>query len=233
MEDCTGNKRKLVQDDYYCTAGGADSSESSSVRVDSEGCEANSPESKRVRLNPGDDSSEFDDPVSSPEAKRIQDDLLLSILDDSDAVAIQGLDSVIKSFEEEMLVPAPVPAVLDATSDPGESQPDLGYLLEASDDELGLPPTISAAEEPKIEAVEFESSSSDGVGLYGMLGFQNELLSYDSFELGLAVYSDGNINDENNEFVTLGGLFDYSDQSFEPAAENSEFLWRQESLPAL
>jgi hypothetical protein len=34
--------------------------------------------------------------------------------------------------------PAPV---VDLTSDSGESQPELGYLLEASDDELGLPPS--------------------------------------------------------------------------------------------
>lgn len=183
----------------------------------------NSPELKRFHA----DSAESE--LNSPEAKRIHDDLL-NILDDSDVVtdrdsAIQGLDSVIRSFEEEILVPSPAMAAQDLTSDSGKSQPELGYLLGASDDELGLPPTVASGEEARIEAVDFETRSSDAVGLDGMLGFENEMRSYDIFEFGIGVDSDSHVNDGSSEFVPLGGLFDHSDVS--------EFSWRPESLPAL
>ena len=86
---------------------------------------------KRVRDDSPDSESD------SAEVKRLRENLL-DFLDDSDSVpTIQDLDSVMKSFEEEI---SPVP-VVDLTSESGESQPDLGYLLEASDDELGLPPS--------------------------------------------------------------------------------------------
>ncbi|XP_059454187.1 uncharacterized protein LOC132184532 [Corylus avellana] len=201
MEECRDHKRTRVDDGV------------------------NSPESKRFHA----DSAESE--LNSPEAKRIHDDLL-NILDDSDVVtdrdsAIQGLDSVIRSFEEEILVPSPAMAAQELTSDSGESQPELGYLLGASDDELGLPPTAASAsgEEARIEAVDFETRSSDAVGLDGMLGFENEMRSYDSFEFGIGVDSDIHVNDGGSEFVPLGGLFDHSDVS--------EFSWRPESLPAL
>ena len=212
-------------------------------RQDENDSDLNSPEPKRIRID-SDNSAEStlfnseNSDLNSPETQLSEEDLL-NILDDSDIVtdrdpAIQGLDSVIKSFEEEILVPAPAPAapaVIDQTSDSGESQPELGYLLEASDDELGLPPTTSSGEEVKIEAVDFEASSA--VGLDGiLLGFENEIPSYDSFEFGIGVDSESNLNDNNSEFVALGGLFDYSDQSYDPAGD-SELLWRPESLPAL
>ena len=212
-------------------------------RQDENDSDLNSPEPKRIRID-SDNSTEStlvnseDSDLNSPETHLSEEDLL-NILNDSDIVtdrdpAIQGLDSVIKSFEEEILVPAPAPAapaVIDQTSDSGESQPELGYLLEASDDELGLPPTTSSGEEVKIEAVDFEASSA--VGLDGiLLGFENEIPSYDSFEFGIGVDSESDLNDNNSEFVALGGLFDYSDQSYDPAGD-SELLWRPESLPAL
>ncbi|KAL4633222.1 hypothetical protein ACB092_04G107000 [Castanea dentata] len=209
----------------------------------------NSPEPKLTRID-SDNSAEStlrnseNSDLNSPETHLSEEDLL-NILDDSDIVtdrdpAIQGLDSVIKSFEEEILVQAPAPAAapavfIDQASDSGESQPELGYLLEASDDELGLPPTTSSGEEAKIEAVDFEASSADpeAVGLDGiLLGFENEIPSYDSFEFGIGADSESNLNDNNSEFVALGGLFDYSDQSYDPAGD-SELLWRPESLPAL
>ncbi|KAF3944941.1 hypothetical protein ACB098_04G079600 [Castanea mollissima] len=209
----------------------------------------NSPEPKLTRID-SDNSAEStlrnseNSDWNSPETHLSEEDLL-NILDDSDIVtdrdpAIQGLDSVIKSFEEEIMVQAPAPAAapavfIDQASDSGESQPELGYLLEASDDELGLPPTTSSGEEVKIEAVNFEASSADpeAVGLDGnLLGFENEIPSYDSFEFGIVVDSESNLNDNNSEFVALGGLFDYSDQSYDPAGD-SELLWRPESLPAL
>lgn len=220
MEEHTENKRKRVDDDSD-----------------------NSPESKRYLANSDDSSADSfesdllrvdseDSHLNSPEAQRIQDDLF-KILNDSEAVAgadrdsgIQGLESVIRSFEEEILVPAPAPApgLPDLASDSGESQPELGYLLEASDDELGLPPTVSAGEEARIEPAEFETGSFDAIGLDG-LSFENEIPNYDSFDFEIGVDSGCDANDSSCEFVALGGLFDHSD--------NSEFSWRPESLPAL
>ncbi|PQQ11210.1 uncharacterized protein Pyn_06069 [Prunus yedoensis var. nudiflora] len=203
--------------------------ESGSTVFDSTNSEVNSDESftpQPVRV----DSDEL--VIESEEVKLIQDDLL-NILDDSDTVtdrdpAIQDLDSVIKSFEEEIQVPA-FP-VSDTTSSPGgSSQPELGYLLEASDDELGLPPTNGGSEDGKLEAADFTSSGSEAVGLDGMLGFENDIIpSYDSFEFGIG--GDCNLNNNYNggaEYVALGGLFDYSDGGV------SDVSWRTESLSAL
>ncbi|RID60131.1 hypothetical protein BRARA_F03310 [Brassica rapa] len=68
--------------------------------------------------------------INSPDVKRLRDDLF----DDSGHdPATQDLDSLMKSFEEEL-------SNTTTVQDSGEAQPDLGYLFEASDDELGLPP---------------------------------------------------------------------------------------------
>ncbi|KAL6996123.1 hypothetical protein U1Q18_006262 [Sarracenia purpurea var. burkii] len=48
-----------------------------------------------------------------------------------------------KRFEEEISTlppPPPTMTVVDLISDSGESQSELGYLLEASDDKFGIPP---------------------------------------------------------------------------------------------
>lgn len=220
MEDCKEN------------AGGNNSNKR--PRDDFETYEVDSPESKHSRVEQV--SSEPESDVASPEAKRIQEDLL-NILDDPDLgfdrdPEIPDLDSVIKSFEEEILVPPPVP---DMTSDSGESRSDLGYLLEASDDELGLPPTFSSGDEQKEDAVNLEPGVA--AGFDGMLGFEDNILSYDSFELGIGGNTEGNSNgrfnsDNGADFVTLGGLFDYSDDAYDPA-DLIELTWQPESLPAL
>lgn len=198
------------------------------VRDDSEDSTANSPELKLARVESvvSDVTSEASG-VSSPEAKRIQDDLL-NFLDDADAdPVIQDLDSVIKSFEEEILVPDQAPPVM--TSDSGVSRPELGYLLEASDDELGLPPSFSSVEEQKNEAVDLKTSESEPVNLGDIaLGFDEGLPSYEPYNFGIGGDVGGNMNG-SNDFITLGGgLF----ESYEPA-DISEFAWRPESLSAL
>ncbi|KAI7979530.1 hypothetical protein LOK49_Contig313G00002 [Camellia lanceoleosa] len=187
-----------------------------------------SPEEERVEIKKAKGDSEFDSDEfdrfdsaesepNSPELSRIPDDIL-DILDEPDSVvtdsdpAIQDLDSVIKSFEEEILhhsLPPPdeIPAAL---SDSGESQPDLGYLLEASDDELGLPPTVSPSE-TKIESIDLGNMNPEAEAL----GFDNEFPSYDSFGFGIGEETEFS----NGEFVTVGGLFDYD------SAEFSEFLY--------
>lgn len=219
----------------------ADSPESKLTRLDSEASAADACESSLSRVDSGDSVCNSADHVrfDSPEAELTQDDLL-NILDEPENgadrnPAIQGLDSVIRSFEEEIRVAAPAPAaVAGMTSDSGESQLELGFLLEASDDELGLPPTVRTGDEAKIEAGEFERSCSEAVGLDGMLGFEDEVPGYDSY--GFEVGAGLNCNDNSgiDEYVALGGLFDYCDGSFDYGGAGSEVAWRGvPKLPAL
>ncbi|KAL5553188.1 hypothetical protein UlMin_040589 [Ulmus minor] len=175
---------------------------------------------KRVR----DDS--FDSYVDSLQVKRLREDIL-DFLDDSDPdPSNQDLASVMKSLEDEISAPAPAPVpVVDLTSDSGESQPDLGYLLGASDDELGLPPS-SGEEETKFGETELVRVSSDSSGIGELWGFDEQIPSYGSFELG-----NGDSYNNSNDYVAFDGLFDYSDVYFD-SADCSDFSWRSETLPA-
>lgn len=188
---------------------------------------------KRVRVD-SDETSEagFD----LPEVKRLREDLLGNFDDGEFYTASLELDSFMKSFEEEILsgtaaTTATAVSVVDLTSsESGESQPDLGYLLEASDDELGLPPTTSEGqdgneeEKEKTELVRVESDSS---GLGGELwGYSEEIPSYDSFDAGIGEF--GDFASGGGEYVALDGLFDYTDLGFGPA----DYTWRPETLPA-
>ncbi|XP_057810627.1 uncharacterized protein LOC131025049 [Salvia miltiorrhiza] len=178
-----------------------------------------------------DDLEEAELEMYSPEVKRLRENLLDSFDDEAEfcCTVTQDLDSFMKSFEEEIIASpsAGGEAVqfVDLTSDSGESRPDLGYLLEASDDELGLPPSSSSGGlegEPVTELVRVESHSSE-------LGSEFwEAPGYDSFEFGLGEsesnYSCGN----GGEYVALDGLFDYSDLGF----GSGDFGWRPETLPA-
>ncbi|PIA39713.1 hypothetical protein AQUCO_02600277v1 [Aquilegia coerulea] len=174
-------------------------------------------EKKRVR----DDSEESD--ADSPVTKRFHNDLL-DILDDSEPVeATQDLASVMKSFEEEISMSKPI------SSNSGDSQPDLGYLLEASDDELGLPPAFSCGSEEEYNEEDNNNNdgllhvSSDVVGLNDQIWrFEDEIPNY---EFGIG-------DNFNSEFLTLDGLFDYSDVYY-GQNDFSEFSYRPESLPAL
>ncbi|KAL3501704.1 hypothetical protein ACH5RR_036153 [Cinchona calisaya] len=182
---------------------------------------------KRVR-DDSDDSGRFD----SPEVKRLREDLLENFDDGQFYPASQELDSFMKSFEEEILsgtVAHSAVAVVDLTSESGESQPDWGYLLEASDDELGLPPSTSEGQcgneiEEKTELVRVESHSSELSG--ELWGFGEDLPSYDSFDVGIGEFGDFGYG--GGEYVPLDGLFDYSDLGF----GSTDFSWRPETLPA-
>ena len=190
----------------------------------------NSPDSKLARVNSvnsteSNTNASKDSGTSSPVAMRIQNDLL-DIFDDSDPdPAIQDLDSVIRSFEEEILVPGPA----NMMSDSGESRPELGYLLEASDDELGLPPSFSSGgDEQKPETVGLETygSGSGPVTLEDVgLGFDDGMLNFEPYKFAMGGELDNTVP---NDFITLGGgLF----ESYE-SGDISEFLWRPESLSA-
>ncbi|OAY31305.1 uncharacterized protein LOC110630784 [Manihot esculenta] len=162
-----------------------------------------------------------------PEVKKIRDDLL-GILDESDPdPTIQDLDSVMKSFQEEISASSS-PVVVDLTSDSGDSQPDLGYLLGASDDELGLPPssTASSGEETKNEVTELvRVDSAESSGNDGFWGFEDQIPSYDSFELGL-------VENYNTEYAAFDdSLFEYSNVCF-VSSDFPDYSWRLGSTPA-
>ncbi|KAF5940592.1 hypothetical protein HYC85_021759 [Camellia sinensis] len=96
----------------------------------------------------------------SSEVKRLRDDLLCN-LDDSDACTTSlDLDSFMKSFEVKIIVSPPV-TVVDLTLYSSESQPDLGFLIKASDDEFGLPLlNMTTSDEDVIELVQVSFDSS-------------------------------------------------------------------------
>uniref|UniRef100_A0A0A9AEA4 Uncharacterized protein n=1 Tax=Arundo donax TaxID=35708 RepID=A0A0A9AEA4_ARUDO len=72
------------------------------------------------------------------DAKRLRPEDLLDMLDDdTDAAAAGDLASVMRSLEEEISIFDDEAAAAEFMAQP---QPELGFLLEASDDELGLPP---------------------------------------------------------------------------------------------
>ncbi|CAN8293786.1 unnamed protein product [Cochlearia groenlandica] len=167
---------------------------------------------KRVR-------DESDDAVlDSPEVKRLRDDLF-DVLDDSDPEPVsQDLDSVMKSFEDELSAAS---STVSTAQGSGETQPDLGYLLEASDDELGLPPPPSISEKPIVteeETTDFIRASSDSSGIDELWAFEEQ----GSLDLGSGVGDGG-------EYVVVEGLFDFSDGCFD---SGDLFSWRLESLPA-
>ncbi|PRQ40381.1 hypothetical protein RchiOBHm_Chr4g0435381 [Rosa chinensis] len=183
---------------------------------------------------------ESDSEHDSVEVKRLRDDLL-DFLDDSDPVpATQDLDSFMKSFEEEIsnscsTSPRPAPdtaaatvPVVDLTSDSGESNPDLAHLLEASDDELGLPPSGGfSGEEANDRESELVRVSSDSSGIGELWRFDDQGPSYDSFEFNGGAGS----HFDDSGYGAFDGLFEHSDVYFE-SSDYSDFSWRFETLPA-
>ncbi|KAF8090717.1 hypothetical protein N665_0469s0050 [Sinapis alba] len=176
---------------------------------------AESTEKKRVR-------DESDDAViDSPEVKRLRDDLF-DVLDDSDPEPVsQELDSVMKSFEDELSS-----STVSTARGSGETQPDLGYLLEASDDELGLPPVSPVPVAKEVETTEtltdLVRASSESSGIDEIWGFEDHLSNYGSLDFGSGVGDGG-------DYVAVDGLFGFSDDCFD---SGDLFSWRSESLPA-
>ncbi|OIW16009.1 hypothetical protein TanjilG_04544 [Lupinus angustifolius] len=212
MEEC--NKRKRVPHDSVYSE-----PHSKSHRVDS-GSDVNSSESQLTRADSCVNSCESE--LTRVDSE-IQEDLF-NILDDSENVAerdsaIQGLDSVIKSFEEEILAPSSGLDPMDPNSVPDSSellQPNLGYLFEASDDELGLPPSVPESDEPgRVEP--------DGVDLSGFVGFEDDIPNYDAFGFGNEMVAE--CDGVAGGLTAVDELFDYS--------ETAENLWRLESLQAM
>ncbi|KAI4347176.1 hypothetical protein L6164_008011 [Bauhinia variegata] len=228
MED--SNKRKRIADGDS----EPDSPESKVTRVHSESdVSDSSTDSELTRVTSGvnSDGSELvrvdsdGAPLDSPGSRDI-----LDILEDTDNVAerdssMQGLDCVIKSFEEEILAPGLDVVGPDPVPESDKLQTNLGYLLEASDDELGLPPTISSGEGGKPETEDAGRVLPECVDFNFFAGFEDDMPNYESLGFGSGVFLDGGSDDNNGGgFVTLDGLFDY--------AEPADSLWRPESLRA-
>lgn len=157
---------------------------------------------KRVR-----DDSEAPELAESTqsELKRFKEDFL-DELDDSDiCTTSQDLDSFMKSFEKEISGSSPA-----NESNSGESRPDLGYLLGASDDELGIPPSVS--NENLAETELFRVTSESG-GLSELWRLDEVVSGYDSFSFE---FNDDVLGFDNNsnEFVAVDSLFDYTDSGF-------------------
>lgn len=176
------------------------------VHQDSETTEsAQTDVNKRARYN-----SEITESTQTG-SKRLGEDFL-DELDDSDICTTNpDLDLFMKSFEQEISGSIqPTVKIIDLETDSGESRPDLGYLLEASDDELGIPPSEKPVD-TELFRVTPESTE--------LWRFDEQTFGYDSFDLGFNddIYEH---NTNSTEFVALDSLFDYPD-------------WQSETLPAL
>ncbi|KAG6500370.1 uncharacterized protein LOC121996959 [Zingiber officinale] len=164
--------------------------------------------------------------ISSPEAKRLRDDLFFEdILDGDDAGAgDQDLASVMKSLEDEIGLPSPLPTQTEADMVTG--LPDLGYLFEASDDELGLPPAPPMApnsdEATVVSTTVVQEGEVEGNGGFDPIwGLDDEINGYYGMEeFGMRLERPLVGTDDGVVFDV--GLFDFSDMS-----------WRSETLPAI
>ncbi|RRT32210.1 hypothetical protein B296_00055688, partial [Ensete ventricosum] len=173
----------------------------------------------------GEDEGDGFPEISSPEAKRIRENLLLDdILDDDSGAGDQDLASVMKSLEDEIALPSPPPQPQSVVA---IDQPDLGYLFEASDDELGLPPpppAPSMSDEPPeadVAVAPGVGGEMDGVGFGQIWGFDDEINGYGWLD-EFGIRPEERAEAELNGVVFDGGLFDYAD-----------LPWRSETLPAL
>ena len=143
--------------------------------------------------------------LDSPGVKRLRDDLFDDSGHDSE---IQDLDSLMKSFEDEL-------SSTTTEQGSGDTLPDLGYLFEASDDELGLPPPPPppstllppSSEETEKTVTELVRASSE---VDVLCGFEEDVTGFGAFDL----------DDE---------LFEYSDVCLD---SGDMFSWRPETLPA-
>ncbi|RWW83575.1 hypothetical protein BHE74_00007907 [Ensete ventricosum] len=139
---------------------------------------------------------------SSPEAKRFHADILLGMFDDRDEEDDVGvreapfdvpeeLATLMRSLEQEIALAA------SSSSSSPSPPPELGYLLEASDDELGIPP---AAEDERGGGVEAERAAAmwfrddDGMSGFG----------YDGLGFGFVRF------EEEDDELDDGAPFDYA-----------------------
>ncbi|KAJ6833812.1 uncharacterized protein M6B38_338945 [Iris pallida] len=180
---------------------------------------------KRTR---NDDDDGVEESVDWPDVKRIREDLfgILESEPDKDGSdpdpATDDLDSVMRSFEEEIATALPSDPVPVSTPDRNPHQPDLGFLLEASDDELGIPP-------PEISGggvADVAASAGDGGGEPAeAVGFA-KVWGLEEF------YLDFGLGPDDNGVLFDEALFEFDDGNC-GATEFSDLTWRPEFLPAV
>ncbi|ERN03938.1 hypothetical protein AMTRI_Chr13g118560 [Amborella trichopoda] len=197
-----------------------------------------------------------EDTEDTAETKRFKQSLLTILDDELDSNDRNPADSdelvnvVMRSLKDEIGFPASDSGrVAGISGDSGSDVPELGFLLEASDDELGLPPTLDPncdennSTEDSVNEINLASSSSvygedllvlenggERSGL-GWVGFEEEIRGYDLHDFGFSEEGlRGNNGKEGDDGVLFGGLFDYSD---EISDDQMGFWLRHESLPAL
>ncbi|XP_047060710.1 uncharacterized protein LOC124667485 [Lolium rigidum] len=162
------------------------------------------------------------------QGKRLRPEDLLDMLDDeTEADAGGDLASVMRSLEEEI-------SAGELELETGPPQPELGFLLEASDDELGLPPAGGSY----TSSDDYAAEPADG-GLFGaqIWGFEDEI------DGGAADYGFGAVTSSPEAAAAAAaaaaewgddgfgdGLFGFGDESF--GASDLAAL-RQETMPAV
>lgn len=175
-------------------------------------------------------------PPASPAAKRTRADFFFDILDDESEPDNTDLDSVMRSLEEEISLPVTVLEPAEAAgSDTKAKHPDLGFLLEASDDELGLPPAEVAEGEATSGMANGGGENAGGeaeeVGFGKIWGLDDEIhldFGLGSSEIGWQ--QDSGVDDGGVIFDR--GLFNYDGGICGPE-DFSDLTWRPEFLPAL
>ncbi|XP_047059453.1 uncharacterized protein LOC124666146 [Lolium rigidum] len=172
---------------------------------------------------------EADLAAEEAEGKRLRPEDLLSMLDDeTDTSATGDLASVMRSLEEEISA-----GELDLDLEPSPPQPELGFLLEASDDDLGLPPAGGSY-----------TSSDDYGGAAGAALFGEQIWGFeDEIDGGAGDYGFGAVTSSPEAAAAAAaaaaewgddgfgdGLFGFGDESF--GAPDLAAL-RQETMPAV
>ncbi|KAJ8492410.1 hypothetical protein OPV22_014131 [Ensete ventricosum] len=159
----------------------------------------------------------------SQEAKRLRDDLFLHVHDDDAEAGDEDIASVMKSLEEEIALSSPPPPPPPTRALVKTDQPDLGFLLEASDDELGLPPPALSSSDDGGEVPAADDPAAEGVAVEGVVfgqiwGLDDDISGYDGFDFGIGP-DDRVVATEAAEDGVLydAGLFDYADVLFAPS----------------
>jgi hypothetical protein len=192
-------------------------SSSSSLLVSSSG-------NKRAR--------EADLAADEADGKRMRPEDLLDMLDDAvvetDPAAAGDLASVMRSLEEEI-------SAGELELDVGPPQPELGFLLEASDDELGLPPATTGSSSSDEAGAWGEPEEPAGADAFGaqIWGFEDEIDGYayggvtsSPEAAAAAAAAAAEWGDDGFD----AGLFGFGDESFGPSDLDA---LRQETMPAV
>ena len=176
------------------------------------------------------------DGPEADQAKRMRPEDLLDMLDDvvvdTDPAAAGDLASVMRSLEEEI-------SSGELLAGAGAPQPELGFLLEASDDELGLPPAAgssSSSDDGGASAACWDADEPAADAAFGgaqIWGFEDEIdgagygyVTSSPEAAAAAAAAAAEWGDDGFD----AGLFGFGDESFGPSDLD---VFRQETMPAV